>query len=277
MATKRHGWNPEAVNEPGSPEVAIIDRDLTAPPVSPSDGDLYIPAATATGAWVGQENKIAGWDDVGSVWKFQSPPNGFRVWVTDESRKIICNTGAWHKAEDYINHDDLAGYIPGKLNFYFDADQLLSPNNADWKINALAPLSADSNNAALSVRLCDDTAEEGVGFTIAIPVGAATMKIKTRSRAETAPAGARTVGLKLYNRGLPDNVAPQAWSAGNVLADLDIPANEYFQYDEEALTLATLGVTAGEVTQFELTRVAPTAGTNLTGDLALLWVGVEFN
>lgn len=157
----------------------------------------------------------------------------------------------------------------------FDADQLLSPNNADWKINALAPLSADSNNAALLVRLFDDTTEEGVGFQVRIPTGVTNMKIKLISRAETAPAGARTVGAKLYNRGMPGTV--ETWSAGNALADLDIPTSENWQYDEETLSLATLGATADELTQFELTRIDPSAGTELSGDWALLWLGLEFS
>jgi hypothetical protein len=171
------------------------------------------------------------------------------------------------------------GLIEDKYNprFRFQADQLLSPNNADWKVNALAPSGADSNNAALSVRLFDKTTEEGVGFIVDVPLDVANMTIRLQSRAEVAPGAARTVGLKLYNRGIPDNAAVQTWSTGNTLADIDIPANEYFQYDEETLTLATLGVTAGELTQFELTRIDPSAGTELDDDWALLAIEIEFD
>ncbi len=35
--------------------LSVKDRDLTTPPGSPASGDTYIPAATATGAWVGKE------------------------------------------------------------------------------------------------------------------------------------------------------------------------------------------------------------------------------
>ncbi len=84
------------------------------------------------------------------------------------------------------------------------------------------------------------------------------------------------MGLKIYNRGMPDDAAVEAWSAGDALADIDIPTNENWQYDEETLSLATLGATAGEVTQFELTRVAP-GGTNLEGDWALFGIDLEFS
>lgn len=159
----------------------------------------------------------------------------------------------------------------------FFADQLDSPNTADWAVNALAPASADSNNSGLTVRLFDDTTEEGVGFIAHIPPGVTNMTLRFRSRAETAPPAARTVGLNLYVREAPDNAAVEAWSAGTQLTDIDVPANENFQYDSQTLTLASLGLVAGRVAQFELTRINPTGGTELTGDWALLAVGVEFN
>ncbi len=160
--------------------------------------------------------------------------------------------------------------------FQFFADQLENPNNADWVVNALAPASADSNNAGLTVRLFDDTTEEGVGFTIEVPAGATNIVFDFVARAETAPGIANTVGLNIYNRGIPDNAAVQAFSAATQLTDIDIPTNEFFQEDTQSVTLATLGVTAGETTQFELTRVAPTGGTDLTGDWDLLLCKVSF-
>ncbi len=161
---------------------------------------------------------------------------------------------------------------------HFEAAQLITPNNADWTVNELAPMSADSNNAGLTVRLFDDTTEEGVGFQTLIPVGVTKIVVELKSRAETGPGAVRTVGLKLYNRKIPDNAAVGSWSAGVALNDIDIPAtDEFFQYDLQAITLATLGITAGEETQFELTRVAPQAGTNLEGDWSLNCVQLRFS
>lgn len=160
------------------------------------------------------------------------------------------------------------------LRFY--ADQLDNPVNSDWAVNALAPAAADSNNAGLTVRLFDDTTEEGVGFITSVPAGKTNLKISFKSRAETAPGATRTVGLKLYQRGILDNAAVEAWSAGTVLTDIDIPTNEFFQYDTQTITLASLGITAGELTQFELTRINPAGGTELTGDWSLAEIVVEF-
>lgn len=163
--------------------------------------------------------------------------------------------------------------------FQLFADQLENPNSADWTVNALAPAEADDNNAGLTVRAFDDTAEEGVGFTIDIPSGATNMIVSLRGRARTAPGAARTVGIKLYNRGVPNNAAVQAWSAAKQFSDLDITTNEFFQYDTEAtFSLASVTVTAGESTQFELTRdPTPVGGTNLVGDYLLHYLKISFS
>ena len=63
------------------------------------------------------------------------------------------------------------------------------------------------------------------------------------------------------------------------MADIDIPANENWQYDSESFALSALSMTAGELTQIEITRIDPAASpdTNLVGDWALLGLTVEFN
>lgn len=159
----------------------------------------------------------------------------------------------------------------------FYADQLDNPVNVDWAVNALAPAVADSNNNGLTVRAFDDVTEEGVGLILRVPAGATNLILTFKGRAETGPGAARTVGLKLYQRGLPDDAAPEAWSAGLALTDIDIPTNENFQYDSQTITLASLGITAGGMTQFELTRLDPVGGTELVGDWNLSELGVGFS
>ncbi len=173
--------------------------------------------------------------------------------------------------ERVLTESDLA--LP---EFQFFADQFENPVNADWTVNALAPAAADSNNNGLTVRLFDDTAEEGVGFIVEVPAGATNIVFDFVSRAETAPGVVNTVGLDIYNRGIPNNAAVQAWSVSTALTDISIPTNEFVQEDTQTVTLATLGVTAGETTQFELVRTLPGAGTDLTGDWALLLAKVSF-
>ena len=57
---------------------------------------------------------------------------------------------------------------------------------------------------AFLVTACgSDTTEEGVGCKVTVPIGVTSVTVKLQSRAETGPAGARTVGVRLYNRGIP--------------------------------------------------------------------------
>jgi len=70
------GWN-----------LKVEDRDLTDPPASPTGGLYYIVAATATGAWVGQEDKIASWN--GTTWQFQKGSVGFAAWIADENAVVV--------------------------------------------------------------------------------------------------------------------------------------------------------------------------------------------
>lgn len=157
--------------------------------------------------------------------------------------------------------------------FEFYGDQLENPNNADWTVNALAPASADTINAALTVRRFDDTVEEGVGFTLSIPANAIEIRFTFRHRAQTAPGGAVTTQPRLYRRTRADNAAWGAWSALFAFTALSLPASTNWQDDTQVVTLATLGLTAGQVAQFELTR-DPADG--LTGDWVLHELMVEF-
>lgn len=65
--------------------LSVVSAAVTAPPGSPSAGDRYVIAATASGAWTGKENQVARY--TGSAWEYQTAPDGQLAY--DESR------GAW--------------------------------------------------------------------------------------------------------------------------------------------------------------------------------------
>lgn len=74
-------------------QVAVVDRDLTAPPLSPAEGERYIVASGATGAWATHDAKLAAWQD--GAWAFYSPREGWIVWVSDEGLLVCWNATAW--------------------------------------------------------------------------------------------------------------------------------------------------------------------------------------
>ncbi len=73
--------------------LSIIDRDLTAPPGSPSEGDRYIPASVATGDWAGEEGNIAIYQD--GAWAFYNPIEGWHCWVEDETLTLRHDGTSW--------------------------------------------------------------------------------------------------------------------------------------------------------------------------------------
>lgn len=65
-------------------QLAVLDKDLTAPPVSPAEGDRYYVATGATGLWLGMSGKIAAYQD--AAWNFYSLREGWILWVSDEDK-----------------------------------------------------------------------------------------------------------------------------------------------------------------------------------------------
>src|SRR5665213_882893 len=71
----------------------FLDRDLTAPPSSPADGDTYLMKATASGTWTGQSGKIAYASS--GAWRFAAPFTGLAAYVVDESKLIVFTGSTW--------------------------------------------------------------------------------------------------------------------------------------------------------------------------------------
>jgi hypothetical protein len=76
--------------------LAVLDRDLAAPPASPADGARYIVAAGATGAWAGHAGEIAAWQD--GAWTFIAPRPGFLAYVVDEAALVVWDGTSWQGA-----------------------------------------------------------------------------------------------------------------------------------------------------------------------------------
>lgn len=73
-------------------QTTVLNATLTTPPGSPTNGDRYIPAATATGAWVGFENYIAYYYN---GWFFVQPAIGWIVYDVNISKYKTWNGTSW--------------------------------------------------------------------------------------------------------------------------------------------------------------------------------------
>lgn len=166
--------------------------------------------------------------------------------------------------------------LSGSRSIQIFGGQFDFPSSADWAVTGIAPASTDPQNSAFTVRLFDDTAEEGVGFIAEIPTGTTSIRFDMRTRAYSTPAGSVAAVPRLYTRQVTDNAVMGSWSAATTLTSLAYTTNTYYQYDTQTITLSTLGLTAGRVTQFEFTRYGGSGSDTLVGDMALLEIWVTF-
>ena len=74
-------------------QIGALDRDLAAPPGSPANGDRYIVAPSASGAWLGKVGQIAAFQD--GAWSFYAPREGWIAWVADEDQLYAWDGANW--------------------------------------------------------------------------------------------------------------------------------------------------------------------------------------
>lgn len=90
-------------------QLSVLDQDLTAPPGSPTDGDIYIVGQGATGAWSGQDGKVVIRDN--GTWVYLDARTGLVAYVEDEQLFYKYDSGWFLFAapvafESYVNFDD---------------------------------------------------------------------------------------------------------------------------------------------------------------------------
>ena len=74
-------------------QLSVKDKDLTAPPGSPTVGDRYIVGSSATGAWAGEDDNIAAYQN--GAWEFYTPKDGWVAFVKDESLDYQYDGSSW--------------------------------------------------------------------------------------------------------------------------------------------------------------------------------------
>lgn len=73
--------------------LSVKDRDLSAPPGSPAEGDRYLVKPSGTGSFAGKDGQIAHFRDGG--WAFHPPQAGWICFVEDEGVQIAFDGSAW--------------------------------------------------------------------------------------------------------------------------------------------------------------------------------------
>jgi hypothetical protein len=74
-------------------QLAVLDSTLAAPPEDSEDGDRYVVAASATGAWAGKDGTVATWVD--GAWAFATPEDGWLAFDVAAEALLVRLGGAW--------------------------------------------------------------------------------------------------------------------------------------------------------------------------------------
>jgi hypothetical protein len=85
----------------------VVNSTTSAPPGSPANGQAWIVAAGASGAWAGKEGQIAAWF---GGWVFLVPEEGWRVHNKDDGATWVYDGSAW--AAEAIDHSPGAWQVP---------------------------------------------------------------------------------------------------------------------------------------------------------------------
>jgi hypothetical protein len=175
---------------------------------------------------------------------------------------------------------DVNGHITSASSNYgtyvYYGSNFENPNNADWAVNALAYATIDPISNALVVRAFNDTTETGVGAYLTVPTSATNMTFTWKLRPATAPGTTNNkVIMRLYSRSIPNGAVVAAWSGATNFTTLTIPNNTDFNYVTQTVSLATLGITPGNLYAFEITRQASITN-NVVGLIYLIEFTVQF-
>jgi hypothetical protein len=163
------------------------------------------------------------------------------------------------------------------FHYQFFADQLDNPNNNDWAVSAMAPVTSDSLNTALSERAYNHTTESGAGWLLRMEPSLSNWNMILMMRPAVIPTVANVVGLRLYQREIANGASVGAWGFRQ-FGPFTFGTSQIFwsQYNVN-FNLNTSGPTlsAGKLYQFELTRVSQATG--LIGNMNLLEVHIELS
>jgi hypothetical protein len=138
--------------------LAVLDRDLSAPPPSPAEGDRYIVKTTGTGAFAGKSNKIAHFADGG--WSFYSPQAGWVCYLVDEDTLVAWNGTAW--SDFFATVTSIQNLVLLGVGTTADATNPMSAklNNALWAAKTVA----EGGDGHLRYKLSKESAAKTLSF-----------------------------------------------------------------------------------------------------------------
>lgn len=139
-------------------QLAVLDRDLAAPPSFPNEGQRWLIATNPTGAWLGHANHVAAWQD--GAWQISVPRIGWLTYVVDEGRLLAWNGTAWTDAMSMLT--TLQNITLLGVGTTADTTNPFSAklNNALW----IAKTAAEGGDGTLRYKLSKESADKTLSF-----------------------------------------------------------------------------------------------------------------
>ena len=85
----------------GLVQLSVISAGFMAPPGSPNEGDRYIVAGGATGAWAGWDASVAQFS--GGAWHRLMPQTGWLAWDAGLGQLLVWTGSAWATLDSAMN------------------------------------------------------------------------------------------------------------------------------------------------------------------------------
>ncbi len=134
----------------GLVHLVIKTEGETAPPVSAAVDDAFIVGAPATGAWFGQDGRLAFNTDAG--WRFATPVRGIIAFFAAANELRMCEQGTWTKIGDFTGP---LSYATLGVNTNADAVNRLAVRSNAALFTALE--AAGGGNGDVQVKLNKET------------------------------------------------------------------------------------------------------------------------
>lgn len=294
-----------SIGQPNGWKASVLST-LNTPPGA-AVGVRHRIGASPTGTWTGHAHKIAEKNTMGN-WTILENTVGDVHYQVSDGRHYEWSGSAWttlphaHAAEhkdggiDELDVEELASagvagalFIPdgaGAVSAkpfdrakWFAAASLDSPDGTADAPNSMdaAPISASGANSNVPVRLFPDDDEQGVliGPVVRIPAGVVSIGFDINVRAAADPGAAKDVRLGVHAREFTAGAAVGSWT-NHAVTYTDLVDDDNFTEGYFSVTLANLGLAAGDLCQLGFSRDGPDGADELTGDLELLMLGLTW-
>jgi hypothetical protein len=128
-------------------QISVLDLTRTSPPSSPAEGERHVVATGATGAWAGQVNAIASWQD--GAWAFVVPRIGWCIWSVADNVVFVFDGTHWRDQRNLPVTLDNAVHVG--INTAASSPNLLSVKSNAALLTAINLADGGSGDARLQI------------------------------------------------------------------------------------------------------------------------------